>query len=105
MRVLDALEQRELFVHHLLVPLDVLLEDDLDGHLAFRGVGLSDDTIGTGAEGTAELVLRSSRRLDMWRAQPRTRERYLLFIIAFRLAAEAVQHIRNCRDKRALAFC
>ena len=63
-RVLQALEEVQLVVHHALVAPDVLLQDDLDGDLAFRRVGLADDAIGAGAEGTPELVLGPARRLD-----------------------------------------
>ena len=63
-RVLQALQEVQLIVHHALVALDVLLQDDLDGDLALRRVGLADDAIGAGAEGAAELVLGSARALD-----------------------------------------
>lgn len=59
-RVLQALQEVELVVHHALVALDVLLQDNLDGHLAVRGVGLPNDAIGAGTEGATESVLCSS---------------------------------------------
>ena len=61
--VLEPLEHLELVVYHLLVPLDILLEDDLDGDLAGRALGLADDTVGTGAEGSTESVFGSAVRL------------------------------------------
>lgn len=71
-RVLQALQEVQLVVHHALVALDVLLQDDLDGDLAARRVGLADDAIGAGAEGAAELVVGSARRLDMSLGRART---------------------------------
>jgi hypothetical protein len=58
--VLEALEHVQLIVHHALVALDILLEDNLDGHLAFGRVGLSDDAVGAGAERSTEPVLGSA---------------------------------------------
>ena len=43
--VLKPLKHLKLVVHHLLVSLDILLQDDLDSDLAIRAVCLSDDTI------------------------------------------------------------
>ena len=57
MGVVKALEHIELVVNHLLVTLDVLLEDNLDGDLAVGAFSLTDDAIGSGAEGFAKLVL------------------------------------------------
>jgi hypothetical protein len=48
-RVMHARQHRHLVVHHRLVALDTLLQDDLDGALAVRPVGLSHDAIGAGA--------------------------------------------------------
>lgn len=50
------LEEVKLVVDHLLVALDVLLEDDLDCDLASRALGLADDTIGTGTKRASEMV-------------------------------------------------
>lgn len=55
--VLDALQHVQLVPNHLLVALDVLLQDDLNSHLARGAVALSDNAIGAGAEGLAESVL------------------------------------------------
>lgn len=63
-RVLQALQEVQLVVHHALVAPDVLLQDDLNGDLALRRVGLADDAIGSGAEGATELVFGSAHRLD-----------------------------------------
>jgi hypothetical protein len=57
MRVLQSLQHRKLVIDHLLVTLDVLLQDDLDGNLASRAVGLTNDSIGTSTEGASELIL------------------------------------------------
>lgn len=56
MRVLHALQHLQLVVDHLLVPADVLLEDDLDGDLALGAVGLADDAIGSGTQRLSEAV-------------------------------------------------
>jgi hypothetical protein len=59
MRVLQPLKHIQLVIHHLLIALDVLLQDDLDGDLARGTLSLADDTIGASAEGSAEPVLGS----------------------------------------------
>ena len=56
MRVLHALQHLQLVVDHLLVPADVLLEDDLDGDLALGAVGLADDAIGSSTQRLSEAV-------------------------------------------------
>lgn len=76
--VLEALQHVELVVDHLLVALDVLLQDDLDGHLAGRAVGLADDAIGTGTERLAESV-------------------FCLLVVTVGLALKAAEHPRDCR--------
>jgi hypothetical protein len=58
-RVLHALQHLELIVDHLLVPADVLLQDDLDGDLALGAVGLTDDAICTSSQRLSEAVSRS----------------------------------------------
>jgi hypothetical protein len=55
-RVLHALQHFQLIVDHLLIAPHVLLEDDLDGHLSLRAVGLAHNAIGASAERLAELV-------------------------------------------------
>ena len=59
MRVLKPLEHVELIVNHLLIALDVLLQDDLDSHLARGAVCLTNYSIGTSAKGPTESVFRS----------------------------------------------
>jgi hypothetical protein len=54
--VLQSLQHVELVVNHLLVAFDVLLQNDLDGDLAGRALGLTNDAIGTSAEGATEPV-------------------------------------------------
>ena len=56
MGVLQPLKHRQLVVHHLLVALDVLLEDDLDGDLAGRAFSLANDAICAGTERASESV-------------------------------------------------
>jgi len=55
--VFKPLQEIELVKYHLLIPLDVLLQDDLDGHPAIGALGLPDDAIGAGAERTTEAIL------------------------------------------------
>lgn len=57
MRVLQALQHRKLVIDHLLVTLDVLLQDALDGNLASRTVCLTNDSIGTSTESASEHIL------------------------------------------------
>ena len=45
MRVLHPLQHLQLVVDHLLVSANILLQDDLDGDLAFGAVSFPDDTI------------------------------------------------------------
>jgi hypothetical protein len=59
MRVLELLQHLELVIDHLLVALDISLEDDLDCDLAGRAVGLTNYSICSGTEGSTELVLGS----------------------------------------------
>jgi hypothetical protein len=46
-RVVELLQKKQLVVDHLLVSLDVLLQDNLDGALSSRTIRLSDNTVGT----------------------------------------------------------
>ena len=55
--VLEALEHVELVENHALVPLDVLLQDDLDGDAAVGAIGLAHDAIGAGTQGAPKAVL------------------------------------------------
>lgn len=54
--MLELLKHLQLVVDHLLITLDIALQDDLDGDLAIGAVGLTDDAIGAGAEGSTKLV-------------------------------------------------
>lgn len=47
MRVVELLQEKQLVVDHLLVSLDVFLQDNLDGALSSRTIRLSDNTVGT----------------------------------------------------------
>lgn len=55
-RVSQSLQHVELVVHHLLVAFDILLQNDLDGDLASRPLGLANDAIGAGAESATKPV-------------------------------------------------
>lgn len=45
-RVMEPLKQLEFVIDHLLIALDILLEDDLHGNLPCGSVRLSNNTIG-----------------------------------------------------------
>lgn len=55
----EPLQHLQLIVHHLLVSLDVLLQNDLNGDLSLGRFGFSDNTIGAGTQGFAKPVLGS----------------------------------------------
>jgi hypothetical protein len=57
MPMLHPLQHLHLVVHHLLVALDILLEDDLDSALALRPVCLAHYAICTSPEGLSEPIL------------------------------------------------
>jgi hypothetical protein len=90
-RVMHARQHRHLIVYHRLVALDTLLQDDLDGALALRPVGLAHDAIGAGAECAAKVILGPetliSRRLERGFGNP-----VVLLLVAIRLSAELMHH-------------
>lgn len=55
--MLQGLEHSQLVVDHPLVPLDVLLEDDLDGYPPRGTLSLANDAIGSGAQSLSKSVL------------------------------------------------
>lgn len=57
MPMLHSLQHLHLVVHHLLVALDILLENDLDSALALRPVCLAHYAICSSAEGLSEPIL------------------------------------------------
>jgi len=55
--MVEGLEHFQLIVDHLLIPTDILLQDNLDGDLSSSGgLGLTDDTICSCTEGSSEPV-------------------------------------------------
>ena len=60
MRMLHPLQHLQLVVDHLLVALDVLLEDDLDGELLAILFGLADDAVCACAQGLAQVIALSA---------------------------------------------
>lgn len=58
-RVVQRLQHLQFIVDHLLIPLHILLEDDLDGNFSRAAVGFTDNAICTRAEGPSESVLSS----------------------------------------------
>lgn len=61
--MLHPLQHFQLIVYHPLVSLDVLLEDDLNGILVSILLCFSNNAVGTCAQGSAKLVLISSREV------------------------------------------
>lgn len=65
--VLQPLKHLQLVVHHLLISLDISLQDDLDGYLAKRAIGFAHGAIGTGTKGSAESIFGSAtERGQQW---------------------------------------
>jgi hypothetical protein len=54
--VLHLLQHLQLVVDHLFIPLDILLQDDLDGDLAVGAVSLSDNAIGSSTQCFSEAI-------------------------------------------------
>jgi hypothetical protein len=67
--MMHVMQHFHFVVHHLLVALDVFLQDDLDGDLAGRAVGFADDAICTSTQGPPETILRSAKRVSAYAAQ------------------------------------
>lgn len=61
-RMLELLEHLELVVDHLLVTLDISLQDNLDGHLARGAISLTNDTICSSTESSTESVFGPIRK-------------------------------------------
>lgn len=102
MRVLHALQHLQLVVDHLLVSTNILLQDDLNGDLALGAVGLSDDTICSGAQCLSEAVSRPAIVELSIRWLRGHGAGYELAIIAVRLAVQLVEHV--CHWRRALVL-
>lgn len=60
--MLELLQHLELVIDHLLVALDISLEDDLYSDLAGRAIGLANNSICSSTEGSTELVLGSVKK-------------------------------------------
>ena len=113
MRMVELLQKHQLVLYHLLVALDVLLQDDLYGHLAGRAVCFPNDTIGSRTlehdvsaigrrfqrtsrgnyQSAAHLVC--SPRSAIVREQGSNLEGHVLLVVGRRLAMEPIQ---NCGD-------
>ncbi len=105
MGVFQALKHVEFIVDHALVAFHVLLQDDLDGHLARGAVRLSDDAIGAGAERATEAVFRPKQRPSVSHvAHERGGFRgSALFVVAFGLAVQAVEHCCDWKRGREMS--
>jgi hypothetical protein len=55
--MLELLKHLKFVIDHLLIALDVSLEDNLDSDLAGRAIGLTNDSICSSTEGSTESVL------------------------------------------------
>ena len=58
MRVLEPLQHLEFVIDHLLIALDILLQDDLNGELPISAVGFSHDAIRPGTQSFPESIHR-----------------------------------------------
>lgn len=92
MWVLHALQHLEFVVNHLLIALDILLEDNLDGDLSRRAIGLSDDSICAGSQRSPKSILGPTERSACKDTEGVGR---LLLIVTLWLAMELVEHIRD----------
>jgi len=61
--MLQPLKHVKLVVDHALVALDILLQNDLDSHLARGAIGLPHDAVCACTQSPAEPVLGSLRRI------------------------------------------
>lgn len=98
MGVLHPLQHLELIVDHLLVSLDILLEDNLHGDLASWPICFSDNTICTSTERPAESIFSSAGFLLDLISDMEFRD--ILLIIAFWLAVKLVEHIRDLKRSK-----
>jgi hypothetical protein len=56
MGVLQTLQHVKFVIDHSFVPFNILLQNDLDSHLANGRVGLPYDAIRAGAQGSSESI-------------------------------------------------
>ena len=54
---MQALEHIHLIINHLLIALDTLLHNNLDGNLPLGPLGFTDNAVGTSTQGPPKLVL------------------------------------------------
>lgn len=83
MLVLDTLQHLQLVIHHALISLDILLEDDLDCDFLATDFGFADNTVRPCTQSASEFVGR-------------------FLIIAVWLAVQAIDHTGDC--ERSVSF-
>lgn len=91
--VLHALKHLQLIVDHLFVAAHILLQNDLDGHLALGAVSLPHDAIGTGTQCLSEAVSGSAIIVLSFIVACEALEGRELSIVAFGLTVQLVEHI------------
>lgn len=71
--VVEGLQHLQLVVHHLFVPTDIFLQDDLDGDFSSRGaLSLADNTVCTSTQRSSKSIRSSKNKrkhpvsLDFW---------------------------------------
>lgn len=102
-RVVHALKHLQLVVYHLLVSLDILLQDNLDGDLALGAISFPHDTIGSGTQRLSEAVSRPGGRCLACEVCSKVRAGYELAVIAVGLAVQLVQHVGHCSRTLAIS--
>src|SRR5262249_43959710 len=93
--VLQVLEHLHFVVYHALVPLYVLLEDNLYGHLARGAIRLTNDAIGASSQGTTKSIFRSALQCQTYPREGLKRlvDGSILLIVALGLAMKPVKHV------------
>jgi hypothetical protein len=100
--VLHALQHLQLIVHHLLISLDILLQDDFDSDLALGAVGLAHDAVCAGAQCLSEAVSGSAIVVSACEEVCAPHGKYGLAVIAVGLAVQLVEHV--CHYDSALVW-
>ena len=106
LRMFHALQHLQLVVHHLLIALDVLLEDDLDCHLAIGAVGLAHNAVRAGAERLAKAVARSATAVLSVTVAQASHQGHMsrgwrgLLVVAAGLSVQLVEHVGDCVRQR-----
>ena len=91
-----SLKHLELVVHHSLIALNILFEDDLDSVLFPILLGFSNDAVCACSEGLAETIGSSKSSLV---AGSEYEDECLLLVVAIGLPGELVKHTGDWRSR------